>query len=104
MSEELKMYTKYVDGKPYQYRYGEPWRATQLMVDGGYDTPEEAKEAWYRENMVWPVKCRECELFQYDGRLPIRGCCTVIPVMHDGTEYCSFGVRKKNESSRNTPV
>jgi hypothetical protein len=49
MSEELKMYVKYVDGKPYQYRYGESWRSMQLMVDGGYDTPEEAKAAWERE-------------------------------------------------------
>jgi hypothetical protein len=49
MAEELKMYTKYVDGKPYQYRYGESWRSMQLMVDGGYPTPEEAKAAWEAE-------------------------------------------------------
>ena len=49
VSEELKMYTKYVDGKPYQYRYGESWRAMQLYVDGGYPTPEEAKAAWEAE-------------------------------------------------------
>lgn len=49
MSEELKMYVEYRDGVPSKYRYGEPWRATQLLVDGGYDTPEEAKAAWEAE-------------------------------------------------------
>lgn len=60
MSEELKMYTKYVDGKPYQYRYGEPWRAMQLMVDGGYSTPEEAKAAWEEEQEKTRVVCPNC--------------------------------------------
>lgn len=60
MTEELKMYTKYVDGKPYQYRYGEPWRATQLMVDGGYDTPEEAKARWEAEQDGSKVLCLCC--------------------------------------------
>ena len=60
MAEELKMYTKYVDGKPYQYRYGEPWRATQLMVDGGYDTPEEAKARWEAEQDGTKVLCLCC--------------------------------------------
>lgn len=58
--EEPKLYTKYLDGKPYQYRYGEPWRATQLMVDGGYDTPEEAKAAWEAEQDYSKVICRNC--------------------------------------------
>lgn len=58
--EELKMYTKYVDGKPYQYRYGESWRATQLLVDGGYDTPEEAKTAWEAEQDDSKVICLNC--------------------------------------------
>ena len=60
MREELKLYVKYVDGKPYQYRYGEPWRATQLMVDGGYDTPEEAKAAWEAEQDGSKVLCLCC--------------------------------------------
>lgn len=60
MSEELKMYTKYVDGKPYQYRYGESWRAMQLYVDGGYPTPEEAKAAWEAEQENNKVFCPTC--------------------------------------------
>lgn len=60
MSEELKMYTLYVDGKPYKYRYGESWRATQLMVDGGYDTPEEAKAAWESEQDSSKAFCLSC--------------------------------------------
>lgn len=58
--EELKMYTKYVDGKPYQYRYGESWRAMQLYVDGGYSTPEEAKAAWEAEQDKTRVFCPSC--------------------------------------------
>ena len=60
MSEELKMYVKYVGGQPYQYRYGEPWRATQLYVDGGYDTPEEAKARWEAEQDGSKVLCLCC--------------------------------------------
>lgn len=60
MSEELKMYTKYMDGKPYQYRYGESWRSMQLMVDGGYPTPEEAKAAWEAEQDKTRVFCPNC--------------------------------------------
>ena len=60
MSEELKMHIKYVGDKPYQYRYGEPWRATQLMVDGGYDTPEEAKARWEAEQDGSKVLCLCC--------------------------------------------
>jgi hypothetical protein len=54
------MYTKYVGDKPYQYRYGESWRAMQLMVDGGYDTPEEAKAAWEAEQDANKVFCTGC--------------------------------------------
>lgn len=58
--EELKMYVKYVDGKPYQYRYGESWRAMQLHVDGGYPTPEEAKAAWEAEQERNKALCTHC--------------------------------------------
>ena len=60
MSEELKMYIKYVDGNPYQYRYGESWRAMQLHVDGGFETPEEAIAAWEREQDRTKVLCPHC--------------------------------------------
>ena len=43
---ELKMYTYYIGDKPMAYRYGPPWVAQQLLMEGGYKTPEEAKEAW----------------------------------------------------------
>lgn len=46
---DLQMYTEYRDGVPIAYRYGEPWRAMQLFVEGGYPTPEEAIEAWREE-------------------------------------------------------
>lgn len=46
----LQMYVEYRNGVATKYRYGEPWRAMQLYVDGGYDTPEEAIAAWEREN------------------------------------------------------
>jgi hypothetical protein len=54
-SKELQMYTKYRNGEPVAYRYGEPWVATQLFLEGGYKTPEEAIEVWEREQKV-----REC--------------------------------------------
>ena len=60
MSEELKMYIEYRDGKPCKYRYGESWRATQLLVDGGYDTPEEAKARWESEQQENRVFCLNC--------------------------------------------
>ena len=45
-NEECKMYTLYHGETPVAYRYGEPWVAQQLLMEGGYDTPEEAIEAW----------------------------------------------------------
>ena len=47
--EKLSLYTLYQNDVPVAYRYGEPWRATQLMMEGGYKTPEEAKAAWKKE-------------------------------------------------------
>ena len=41
-----QMYTEYRNGVPVAYRYGEPWVATQLYMEGGYKTPEEARRAW----------------------------------------------------------
>ena len=48
--EELQMYTEYRDGKPHSYLYGPPWKAMELAMEGGYKTPEEAREAWERES------------------------------------------------------
>ena len=45
-NEECQMYTLCRDGNPVAYRYGEPWVAQQLLMEGGYKTPEEAKKAW----------------------------------------------------------
>lgn len=44
-----ELFILYYGGKPYKYRYGEPFEATRLLVDGGYDTPEEAQEAYLKE-------------------------------------------------------
>lgn len=49
MAESL--FVEYRDGKPAAYRYGEPWVAMQLFVEGGYPTEEAARAAWktYKE-------------------------------------------------------
>lgn len=45
-----ELYVKYQDDKPIAYAYGEEWVAMALYMDDiGYDTPEEAKAAWERE-------------------------------------------------------
>ena len=44
--EPCSMYIKYKNGKPVEYRYGEPWVQTMLFFEGGYETPEEAVDAW----------------------------------------------------------
>ena len=49
VSEELKMYVEYRDGKPHSYLYGPSWKAMELYMEGGYPTPEEAKAAWEAE-------------------------------------------------------
>lgn len=43
---EYKMYTKYRGSEPIAYRYGEPWVAMQLFMEGGFETEEEAIEDW----------------------------------------------------------
>ena len=45
MADE-SLYVSYRNGEPYEYRYGEPWVAMQLLMEGGYPTPEEAKRKW----------------------------------------------------------
>lgn len=47
-----ELYTEYRNGKPVAYRYGDEWVAMQLYVEGGYPTPEEAKEAWARSQRL----------------------------------------------------
>ena len=44
--EKLSLYTLYRGDKPIAYRYGEEWRAMQLMMEGGYKTPLTAWLAW----------------------------------------------------------
>ena len=46
MDDPWTLYIKERDGKPVEYRYGAPWVAEQLLVEGGYSTQEEAKTAW----------------------------------------------------------
>ena len=40
----------YGDGRV-EYLYGPSWKAQELLVEGGYPTPEEAKEVWLREHV-----------------------------------------------------
>lgn len=49
-TKECSMFALYVDGKPFAYRYGEPWVSQQLLMEGGYHSEEEAIEAWRKEN------------------------------------------------------
>lgn len=53
----LQLYTKYRDGVPVAYRYGDEWVAMQLHMEGGYPTPEEAIKAWEAENKTSDDKC-----------------------------------------------
>ena len=124
--EELKMYTKYVDGKPYQYRYGESWRAMQLMVDGGYPTPEEAKAAWEAEQDRKTVLCTNCgkrvnpRMSERQMKVEVRGvkftypeefawcpdCCQEIyvPTVHDmncARRERYYAAHKKLEEQKN---
>lgn len=53
----LQLYTKYRDGVPVAYRYGDEWVAMQLYMEGGYPTPEEAIKAWEAEIKTSGDKC-----------------------------------------------
>ena len=44
--DEFQMYVENRDGNPVAYRYGEPWVAQQLLMEGGYSSPELAKLMW----------------------------------------------------------
>lgn len=44
--DEFQMYVEYRDDKPVGYRYGEPWVAQQLAMEGGYSSPELAELMW----------------------------------------------------------
>jgi len=41
-----QLYTETRNGEPVAYRYGPEWVAMELMMEGGYRTPEEAKLRW----------------------------------------------------------
>lgn len=59
----LQMYVKVRNGIPVAFRYGEPWVAMQLHIDGGFPTEEEARKAWECENgkKVEKVKNRDLD-------------------------------------------
>lgn len=59
-----ELYTKLRNGEPVAYRYGEEIEATKLWVEGGYPTPEAAKEAWARSQKSDMVFCLACDKFQ----------------------------------------
>lgn len=44
-----QLYTKFRNGAPIEYRYGDEWVSMYLLMEGGYKTPEEAIAAWEQE-------------------------------------------------------
>ena len=44
--ERLKLFTKEFSDGHKEYRYGPDRAAMALQREGGYDTPDEAKQAW----------------------------------------------------------
>ena len=86
MADELKMYVDYLDGKPRSYLYGPSWKAMELMMEGGYPTPEEAKAAWEAEELrlhqEFCVKCgkkRSYHVSRRQDRVKVRGVEFVYP-------------------------
>ncbi len=86
MSEELKMYVEYRDGKPHSYLYGPPWKAMELYMEGGYPTPEEAKAVWEFENQrLYTEMCLNCgvkrsyHLDRRQTKMSVRGVEFVCP-------------------------
>lgn len=47
---ECQMYTLYRGDEPVAYRYGPEWVSTQLFIEGGYRTEQEAIDAWEWES------------------------------------------------------
>lgn len=46
---EWKLYEKNYGDDRTEYLYGPDWKMQELLMEGGYPTPDEAKEAWLRE-------------------------------------------------------
>ena len=46
--DEPKLFTKDIGGRK-EYLYGPGWKVMELLLEGGFSTPEEAKEQWERE-------------------------------------------------------
>lgn len=46
MTESL--FVEYRNGEPHAYRFGEPWVAMELAMEGGFKTETEAREYWER--------------------------------------------------------
>ena len=126
MSEELKLYIKTYGDKRTEYLYGPSWKSTELLVEGGYPTPEEAKAAWELEEQRLhqefclnccekrnyhvsrrqvKVKVRDIEFTCPEYVAYCASCAKEIhvPTVHD----MNVGLRKryyKDACSRNTPV
>ena len=46
-----KLYTEYRDGKPARFRFcAEEWEVMRFFMEGGFETEEEARLMWEREN------------------------------------------------------
>ncbi len=50
--EQMKLFTKVCSDGRKEYRYGPECVAQQLLMEGGYATPEEAVAEWTREKMI----------------------------------------------------
>ncbi len=46
---DWKLFEKNYGNGRREYLYGPSWKSMELLMEGGYPTPEEAKEAWLRE-------------------------------------------------------
>ena len=101
MTEELKLYTKTVDGVPTEYEYGPSWKAMKLMIDGGYSTPEEAKAAWERESRKFeddPPKDAPdfgTTYFEYDPADGTTRCTECYGPVHNVYKWCPHCGRKR---------
>lgn len=94
MSEELKLYEKnFGGGRPPEYLYGPSWKAMELMMEGGFKTPEEAKAAWERESRGCesdpPVDFGPTRFEQDDsGRLCCSECSGSVEPTHKFCPHC----------------
>lgn len=80
-----KLYFETRNGVPVAYRYGEEIEATKLWVEGGYPTPEAAKEAWalsQKSDVEFCIDCGKHQPYRVEKRR-IGGFARGISFEHD---------------------